>query len=40
MILRTSDNDYSLVYSPELKVCEHLLNLIYLNDFPRIHHDD
>lgn len=25
---------------PELKICERIINRLFLNDFPRIHHDD
>jgi hypothetical protein len=31
---------FSTEAAPELKVCEHLLNDIFLNDYPRIYEDD
>ncbi len=32
--------EYSLIAFPDLQKCEKLLNLIFLRDFPRIHHED
>jgi hypothetical protein len=32
--------EYASEAGPELKFCEHLLNGLFLRDFPRIHHDD
>ncbi|MEH7224800.1 hypothetical protein V7112_13405 [Bacillus sp. JJ1566] len=31
---------YSSEAFPELKICERIINWIFLNDFPRIHHND
>ncbi|SDY80260.1 hypothetical protein SAMN05421736_103343 [Evansella caseinilytica] len=31
---------YADEFLPDLRACEHLLNSLYLNDFPNLHHDD